>query len=84
MKKIDWKNIFLLSWKKTAIALILFIVFVFMHNLVYGLFIYLFGENFWGNGDEPVFFILAVIVIPLYFIISIIYTIYLKMSGGKK
>ena len=83
MKKIEWKKVFLLSWKKTAIALILFIVFVLMHNLVYGLFIQLFGEDFWGNGDEPIFFILAVIVIPLYFTISIIYTIYIKITGGK-
>jgi hypothetical protein len=37
-----------------------------MHNLIYGLGIYLFGQNFWGEGgDEPVFFILAVIGVPL-------------------
>ena len=81
--KIDLKNFFLLSWKKTAIALMLFIVFVFFHNMIYGLFIVLFGEDFWGNGDEPIFFILAVIVIPLYFIISISYTLFVKMRGGK-
>lgn len=80
----DWKKFFLLSWKKIAIALILFVVFVFMHNLIYGLFIWLFGENFWGNGDEAIFFILAVMGVPLYFIISIIYTLYIKFRGGKK
>jgi hypothetical protein len=37
-----------------------------LHNLVYALFIKLFGEGFWaGTGDEPVFFILAVILCPL-------------------
>lgn len=47
-----------------------------MHNLVYGLMIYIFGRDFWGGepghggGDEPVFFLLALIVFPLLFIVS--------------
>ncbi len=37
-----------------------------LHNLVYALFIKLFGESFWGAmGDEPVFFIFAVIICPI-------------------
>ena len=36
-----------------------------LHNLVYGLFILWFGKGFWGpGGDEPVFFILGVLVCP--------------------
>jgi len=42
-----------------------------LHNLVYALFIILFGRGFWGHrGDEPVFFILAVIIFPLLFLIG--------------
>jgi hypothetical protein len=42
-----------------------------LHNVVYGLFIWWFGEGFWGrNGDEPVFFILAIIVCPALFVVG--------------
>jgi hypothetical protein len=44
---------------------------VVLHNLVYALFIALFGENFWGpDGDEPVFFILGILVFPILFLIG--------------
>jgi hypothetical protein len=44
-----------------------------LHNLVYALFIKLFGESFWaGMGDEPVFFILATIVCPLALLVGAI------------
>ena len=44
-----------------------------LHNFFYGIFIKIFGENFWGNGgDEPVFFILATIVFPLALIVGVI------------
>ena len=43
-----------------------------LHNLVYALFIKLFGEGFWGMGDEPVFFIFAIIVCPLALLVGII------------
>jgi hypothetical protein len=45
-----------------------------LHNLVYGLFIYFFGINFWdkiGTKDEPVFFFSAIIVFPVLFLIGI-------------
>ena len=45
-----------------GISLGAFIVSVFLHNAIYGLFIHWFGEDFWsriGMGDEPVFFIIA-------------------------
>ncbi|MBU1692685.1 MAG: hypothetical protein KKC51_01850 [Verrucomicrobia bacterium] len=42
-----------------------------LHNLLYGLFITWFGEKFWGpDGDEPVFFILAIFIFPALFMIS--------------
>ena len=43
-----------------------------LHNLVYALFIILFGEGFWANGDEAFFFILALIICPIIFLIGTI------------
>lgn len=61
-----------------------------LHNLVYGAFIKLFGENFWdriGLGDEPFFFLITVIICPLAFIVgtivSIILMIQRKRHGAK-
>ena len=46
-------------------------VFAVLHNLVYALLVLLFGEEFRDSGgDEPVFFILAVIVCPAVFLIG--------------
>ena len=48
-------------------------VFALLHNVVYGLFIYFFGEGFWsGIGDEPFFFILATMVCPIAFLVGAI------------
>ena len=44
-----------------------------LHNVVYGLLIWWFGQGFWeehGMPDEPVFFILAVLVCPALFLIG--------------
>lgn len=52
----------------TGIAGACISVFVVLHNAVYGLAIYLFGPEFWqrtGIEDEPVFFILALVVCPI-------------------
>jgi len=57
-------------------------VFVLLHNLVYGLFIYFFGEGFWNGGDEPVFFLLAVIVCPLGFLTGAVGSIVLRIRGA--
>ena len=34
---------------------------ILLHNAIYGLFIYWFGADFWKGGDEPFFFIMAII-----------------------
>jgi len=52
-----------------------FFVSILLHNFIYGLFIYLFGSDFWqriGLGDEPIFFIIAIIICPIGFLIGII------------
>lgn len=43
-----------------------------LHNLVYALLTMLFGESLWaGIGDEPFFFILAIIVCPAALLVGI-------------
>ncbi len=73
---------FLLLTGASAVGLPLFAV---LHNLVYALFILWFGADFWGRvGDEPFFFILAVIVCPLAFLVGAIGSIVLKFWKVKK
>lgn len=53
-----------------------FFVSVLLHNFIYGLFIHFFGKDFWTRigtgGDEPIFFILAIAVCPIGFLIGAI------------
>lgn len=58
----------LLTWKSFFVMAIAWLLSVSLHNFVSGLI----------NKEEPFFFILAVIIIPAYFIISLIYTIIKK------
>lgn len=59
------------------------LVFVLLHNFVYPLFIVLFGEGFLQGGDDPVFFILAVIVCPIVFLIGVIGSIVMLVKKEK-
>jgi MFS family permease len=59
-------------------------VFVLLHNLVYALFIYFLGGGFWRAGDEPVFFIMALFVCPLAFLVGAIGSIVLEFWPAKK
>lgn len=57
-----------------------------LHNLVYSLFIRFLGENFWERttgGDEPVFFTLATIILPVVFIVGVIGSIILFLRRRK-
>jgi DMSO/TMAO reductase YedYZ heme-binding membrane subunit len=67
----------------TAASAIGVFVFILLHNAVYGLFIYFFGEGFWNGGDEPVFFILALIVCPLGFLTGAIGSIVLRIREAR-
>jgi len=55
-----------------------FFVSILLHNAIYGLFIYWFGTDFWNGGDEPFFFIVAVIVCPIGFLVGAIWSIVLR------
>lgn len=62
-------------------------VFSVLHNLVYGLFIYFLGQNFWdriGLGDEPLFFFLALVVCPIAFLVGAIEVIILLIKKRKE
>jgi len=55
------KHLLLILW----LSLQAFFLNVGLHGAVYALGIALYGEGFWGEGDEAVFFIIALIVVPL-------------------
>ena len=62
------------------------VVSVILHNAFYGVFIYFFGADFWdriGTGNEPVFFILAIIVCPIAFLVGVIGSIVLFIKGRR-
>ena len=55
----------------------------FLHNIIYGVFIQLFGADFWdriGLGDEPFFFVIAVIVCPIAFLVGAVGSVVLAIK----
>jgi len=64
----------------TGASAVGFLVFVFLHNAIYALFIYFFGAEFWNGGDEPVFFIMAIFVCPLGFLVGAVGSIILAIK----
>jgi len=76
IKKVKFKkskktNLFLLSWKKVGIILISWIGAVVIHNLIYAFSLGVLGIEF----EEAVFFLIANVVIPIYFIICVVYSL---------
>lgn len=68
---------FLLLTGSSAVGILASII---LHNLIYALFILIFGADFWertGLGDEPVFFILGLIILPVLFLVGAIGSIVL-------
>ena len=60
---------------------------VLLHGAVFAVFIRLLGENFWqriGIEDEPFFFMLAVVVCPLGFLVGAIGSIVLSFRSRNK
>ena len=67
----------------TGISLAAFIISVFLHNAIYGLFIYFFGADFWdriGITDEPVFFIIALLAV-VAFVVGLIGSLVIFIKG---
>jgi hypothetical protein len=52
---------------------------ILLHNIIYGSLMLLFGQDFWHGGDEPVFFVLALIVFPIVFIVSSLISIVINI-----
>ena len=73
MQKDFLKKYFLLTWKKGLLIIVLWIISVIIHNFISGLF----------NIEESVFFIIAIFIIPLYFIVCLIYSIFKWLKGKK-
>ena len=60
----------------TGISVIGMPISIILHNLIYSLFISFFGQGFWDRvgpgGDEPFFFIMAIFVCPIAFLVGVI------------
>ena len=82
IKKIE-KGLFRKFLLTVGASLTGFPIFIFLHNAVYGMFIHFFGEGFWNGGDEPFFFIMAIIVCPLGFLVGVIGSILLAIRRFK-
>ena len=70
----------------TGVSAAGFFICIFLHNLIYGLFIYFFGQDFWekiGLGDEPLFFIIAIFICPIGFLIGIVGSIVLFIKENR-
>ncbi len=71
----------------TGISAFGMFVAILLHNLIYGLFIYIFGDNIWdriGTSDEPIFFFIAIIFCPLGFLIGAIGSIVILIREKQK
>ena len=59
---------------------------IFLHNIIYGVFIHFFGADFWdriGIGDEPVFFFIALILCPIGFLVGMVGSIVMFIKQRK-
>ena len=72
-----------LSVRQALSELSNFIISVFLHNAIYGLFIHFFGTDFWdrtGVKDEPVFFLIALLSV-VGFAVGIIGSLVIFVKG---
>jgi hypothetical protein len=73
------KKFFILTGASAAGVL----VSVLLHNLVYGLFAHFAGADFWNGGDEFFFFIMAIVVCPLGFLVGAVGAIIIGARNHK-
>jgi len=65
-KKIgEWNKILFLNWKKAFLVLVLEFASIMLHNLVFAVF----------GFEEALFFIIAIFVIPAYFVAASVFTV---------
>ncbi|MBA7635149.1 hypothetical protein ES703_42750 [subsurface metagenome] len=77
------KKFFILTGASSAGFFVSFL----LHNAIYGLFILWFGTDFWDRigpgGDEPFFFVMAVFVCPLGFLVGTVGSIVLAIKRSR-
>jgi hypothetical protein len=59
---------------------------ILLHGVVYGLFILIFGEDFWeriGMSDEPFFFLMALFICPIAYLVGTVGNIVLILRRKK-
>ena len=62
------------------------LVSILLHNFFYGLFIILFGTDFWdriGLGDEILFFFMGILICPITFLIGVVGSIIMYFKERK-
>ena len=67
----------------TGAAPVAMVIFAVLHNLVYALAISAFGTGFWGGGDEPFFFIMAILVCPIGFLVGAVGSVVLAIKNKR-
>jgi uncharacterized membrane protein len=68
------KNIFILNWKKFVGIVLIDLLSIILHNLVSGLL----------GVEEAFFFSIAVLIIPIYLLIAIVYSTVNYFKNKKK
>ncbi len=71
----------------TGASVAIFLPSILLHNLVYGLLIHFFGPDFWGpagSGDEAVFFIIAIFVCPIGFLVGVVGSVVLLVKEKRR
>jgi hypothetical protein len=84
-QRIDNKLKFFLALTGGSSAV--FVASILLHNFIYALFIFLFGADFWANiglNDEPLFFLIAIFVCPVAFLIGMVGSIVMMIKEAKK
>jgi len=74
---------FLLLTSSSAVGVFVSIL---LHGVLYGLFILIFGEDFWekiGIPDEPVFFLMALIICPIAYLVGTVGSIVLILRRKR-
>lgn len=64
----DKFDIFMLSWRKAWIIVVTGFISIMLHNLFYAIF----------GFEDLIFFSIVTVILPLYFLISLVYTIIKK------
>ncbi|MCC6237735.1 MAG: hypothetical protein IT299_09195 [Dehalococcoidia bacterium] len=72
-----WHRYLWLTPRRLGLIAAAWVLAVIAHNLVYGLVRGLFADGW----DEPVFFILATLVIPAYVVVAAVYSVAVRLRS---